>query len=115
MTRLTPAERRELGEAVLSRLESEMRAAYQSRRYCQTRAASYGGGMWGELAAEHRQTFRVLYGIRRKARGDVEFDRAIPPMTFSRAGVRPLDPFTEWAYGTDNGWGAGEGVEASRG
>jgi hypothetical protein len=44
--RLTPAEKRELGEALLVRFEEAMRVAYQMFRYHQGMYAKHGGSTY---------------------------------------------------------------------
>jgi hypothetical protein len=95
--RLTPAEKRELGEALLVRFEEAMRVAYQMFRYHQGMYAKHGGSTYNQLADEYRVAFRRLYNIRKKARGDVEFTRAIPPVVFMRADLGKQ--IADWAPG----------------
>jgi hypothetical protein len=103
--RLTPAEKRELGEALLVRFEEAMRVAYRMFRYHQGMYAKHGGSTYNQLADEYRVAFRRLYNIRKKARGDVEFNQAIPfARPWAEAVKADYAPDASWALGGDNGW-----------
>jgi histidinol phosphatase-like enzyme len=102
---LTPAERRELGEALLVRFEESMRVAYRMFRYHQAMYAKHGGSTYNQLADEYRVSFHRFYKIRQKARSDVEFNTAIPfARPWNEAAKADYAPDATWALGGDNGW-----------
>jgi hypothetical protein len=98
----TPAERREVGTALLGLIEKEMRTLVPVVRNPRFRAESM---TWNDL----RDHYRYLHGLRRRARWEADWS----PMTFMRADLERRLPTTSLPPDRhEEAWAPGEVMEA---
>jgi hypothetical protein len=95
----TPAERREVGLALLALIENEMRTLVPALR--EYRASL----VWHDM----RDHYRYLHGLRRRARWEADWS----PMTFMRADLERRLPTTSLPPDRhEEAWAPGEVMEA---